>query len=280
MQDKPIAVDPTKCDPAKWVDSYGDALFAFAIVRLRDRNLAEEAVQETLLSALKSIDQYRQTGTEGAWLMGILKRKVIDQVRSQAKQPASVGNDPVVSALFDKRGNWSKSAKANAAMQLDSTLAYVKPGEVFGELALFDPSERGEYVESVEASVLIRIPKQRIQELMNRELDVALAVTKLVGLRRQRIERRLRTLFFTSNQHRLNHLLLDLAEQFGVAIDGGIRLGLKLSHQEIANLIGTTRETVTILMGKLKSDGLVSGQRQTVILNDMSRLAESVGRSA
>ena len=161
-----------------------------------------------------------------------------------------------------------------------ATLAYVKPGEVFGELALFDPGQRGEYVESVETSVLIRIPKQSVQELMNRELDMALAVTKLVGLRRQRIERRLRTLLFTSNQHRLNHLLLDLAEQFGVAIDGGIRLGLKLSHQEIANLIGTTRETVTILMGKLKNDGVISGQRQTVILNDMSRLAESVGRSA
>ncbi len=161
-----------------------------------------------------------------------------------------------------------------------STLAYVKPGEVFGELALFDPLDRGEYVESVEVSVLIRIPKQRIQELMNRDLDIALAVTKLVGLRRQRIERRLRTLLFTSNQHRLNHLLLDLAEQFGEAIDGGIRLGLKLSHQEIANLIGTTRETVTILMGKLKTDGLISGQRQTVILNDISRLAQSVGRRA
>lgn len=161
-----------------------------------------------------------------------------------------------------------------------SILAYVKPGEVFGELALFDTVERGEYVESAESSVLIRIPKQRIQELMNRELDVALAVTKLVGLRRQRIERRLRTLLFTSNQHRLGHLLLDLAEQFGEAIDGGIRLGLKLSHQEIANLIGTTRETVTILMGKLKADGLISGQRQTVILSDVSRLAESVGRRA
>ena len=161
-----------------------------------------------------------------------------------------------------------------------STLAFVKTGEVFGELALFDSGERGEYVESVEASVLIRIPKQRIQELMNRDLDVALAVTKLVGLRRQRIERRLTTLLFTSNQHRLNHLLLDLAEQFGIAIEGGIRLGLKLSHQEIANLIGTTRETVTILMGKLKTDGLISGQRQTVILSDISRLAESVGRRA
>lgn len=115
MQDKPIEVDATK-----WVDSYGDALFAFAVSRLRDRNLAEEAVQETFLSALKSIDQFRQTGTEGAWLMGILKRKVIDQARSQAKQPATLGNDPVVSALFDKRGNWSKSAKANGSMRLDS----------------------------------------------------------------------------------------------------------------------------------------------------------------
>ena len=115
MQDKPIAVDATK-----WVDSYGDVLFAFALSRLRDRNLAEEAVQETFLSALKSIKQYRQTGTEGAWLMGILKRKVVDQFRAQAKQQSTLENDSIVSALFDKRGNWSKSAKANGAMRLDS----------------------------------------------------------------------------------------------------------------------------------------------------------------
>ena len=115
MQDKPIKVDATK-----WVDSYGDALFAFALSRLRDRNLAEEAVQETFVSALKSVDQYRQTGSEGAWLMGILKRKVIDQFRAQSKQPASLENDSMVEALFDKRGNWSKSAKANGSMRLDA----------------------------------------------------------------------------------------------------------------------------------------------------------------
>jgi RNA polymerase sigma-70 factor (TIGR02943 family) len=115
MEDTPAAVDPSK-----WVDTYGDSLFAFAVARLRDRNLAEEAVQETFLSALNAIGQFRQTGSEGAWLMGILKRKVIDQVRSQAKQPSALGEDPVVSAMFDKRGNWSKSAKANSALRLDS----------------------------------------------------------------------------------------------------------------------------------------------------------------
>jgi RNA polymerase sigma-70 factor (ECF subfamily) len=115
MQDKPI-----KVDAVTWVDSYGDALFAFALSRLRDRSLAEEAVQETFLSALKSVDQYRQTGSEGAWLMGILKRKVIDQFRAQSKQPLTLENDSAVESLFDKRGNWSKSAKANGSMRLDA----------------------------------------------------------------------------------------------------------------------------------------------------------------
>lgn len=115
MQEDPIAIDANR-----WVDIYGDALFAYALSRLRDRNSAEEAVQETFLSALKSIEQLRTAEAEGAWLMAILKRKVIDQVRSQARQPASLETDPVVSAMFDKRGNWSKSAKANSAMRLDS----------------------------------------------------------------------------------------------------------------------------------------------------------------
>ncbi len=60
MPDDPIAIDA-----AKWVDSYGDVLFAFAVSRLRDRTLAEEAVQETFLSALKSIGQYRRTVPKG-----------------------------------------------------------------------------------------------------------------------------------------------------------------------------------------------------------------------
>ncbi|MDX1930238.1 MAG: sigma-70 family RNA polymerase sigma factor [Pirellulaceae bacterium] len=115
MEDKPVALNPSQ-----WVDTYGDTLFAYAVARLRDHNAAEEAVQETFLSALKFIDQYRQSGSEGAWLMGILKRKVIDQARAQAKQPAALAEDAAVSALFDKRGNWSKSAKANSRMRLDT----------------------------------------------------------------------------------------------------------------------------------------------------------------
>jgi CRP/FNR family transcriptional regulator, cyclic AMP receptor protein len=160
-----------------------------------------------------------------------------------------------------------------------SILAFVTPGELFGELSLFDPVDRGEYAESATISTIVRIPRENVQRLMNSELEIAIGVTKLMGFRRQRVENRLRNLLFANNQQRLSHLLLDLAEQFGIVVEGGIRLGLKLSHQEIANLIGSTRETVTLLFGTMKKQGLLQTKRQDVILADVNRLASSVGRT-
>jgi hypothetical protein len=84
----------------------------------------------------------------------------------------------------------------------------------------------------------------------------------MIGLRRHRIERRLKNLLFLPNRDRLVNLLLDLAEQFGAHDNDGIRLRIKLSHQELGNLIGSTRETVTVLLGQLRSEGSVEGGRR------------------
>ncbi len=79
---------PTKPElhPEEWVDQYGDDLVACAYARLRDEVEAEEAVQETFLAAVRKQDQYRGDAGLGAWLFGILKRKIIDQVRERNKQ--------------------------------------------------------------------------------------------------------------------------------------------------------------------------------------------------
>ena len=74
------------------------------------------------------------------------------------------------------------------------------------------------------------------------------------------------------------HLLLDLAEQFGWYSDDGIRLRVKLSHQDMANLIGSTRETVTVTLGQLKSEGSVKCGRCKVVLTNPAQLARSVDR--
>jgi RNA polymerase sigma-70 factor (ECF subfamily) len=75
-----------RIDPAQWVDEHGDYLFRFAMVRLRNDALAEDCVQETLLSALEALDSYGGKSTERTWLTGILKHKVIDYFRKHSRE--------------------------------------------------------------------------------------------------------------------------------------------------------------------------------------------------
>ncbi len=161
----------------------------------------------------------------------------------------------------------------------ESILAFLEPGEVFGELALVDIKEQFELVEAVERTTVVMIPANILRQLLSSSTDVSLAVTKLVGLRRQRIEQRLRNLMFHSTRERLIHLLLDMVEQFGQESPQGVRLRIKLSHQDLGNLIGATRETVTSLLCQLRAEGVVEYKRCKVIVTNTSRLAKSVQRT-
>ena len=157
-------------------------------------------------------------------------------------------------------------------------LAFVEPGELFGELAIFSGHARDEYVEAVSQSTVVMIPVEEMDLLMSERADVAMGITKIIGLRRQRIERRLKNLLFKSNRERLIHLLLDLAQQFGWEADDGIHLRVRLSHQDLASLIGSTRESVTVLLNQLKSEGTIHNGRRKVVLTNPARLARSVNR--
>ena len=155
-------------------------------------------------------------------------------------------------------------------------LAFIEPGEFFGELAILEAGQRDEYAEATEATTVVLIPVEQMQQLMAEYSDVSLGVTKLFGLRRRRIERRLKYLLFRSNRERLVHLLLELVEQYGVRSAEGIELGIKLSHQDLANIIGSTRETVTVVLGELQSEGSIRLGRRKITLTAIERLAKSV----
>jgi len=162
----------------------------------------------------------------------------------------------------------------------ESILAFIQAGELFGELALLDAGERDEYVEAIEKATVVMIPASEMQRLMQAHADISLGITKIIGFRRRRIERRLKNLLFQSNRERLTHLLLDLAEDYGQPADEGILLGIKLSHQDLANVIGSTRETVTVILGQLRTEGLLQLGRQRIVIAQPERLARSVRRSA
>ena len=157
-------------------------------------------------------------------------------------------------------------------------LAFVEPGEVFGELSLLGTQEREEYAEAVEKSTVVLISNDVMQQLLIENPGVSLGITKLYGLRRRRVERRLKYLLFHSNRERLVHLLLELAEQYGRQSAVGVELGIKLSHQDLASIIGSTRETVTVVLGELQAEGRLELGRRKIVLTDLTQLADSVNQ--
>ena len=98
-------------DPATWVDEHGDALFNYALLRVRERATAEDLVQETFLAAVKSKNKFQGGSEVRTWLIGILRHKIGDHFRKSGRGvPVDSPDDadPVVDGWFDKKGHWLK----------------------------------------------------------------------------------------------------------------------------------------------------------------------------
>jgi len=162
---------------------------------------------------------------------------------------------------------------SNTADGKQAILAFIDPGEVFGELSLIQGGEREERAEAAIDSMVFLLPGDELRQMLEESAALSLGVTKLIGLRRKRIERRLRNLLFRSNRDRLGHLLLELTEQYGKTTADGVLLEIKLSHQELASIIGVTRETVTTLLGEMQQEGLLQISRQKVVIRNLQRLS-------
>ena len=81
-----VPVSPRLSDPERWVEEYGDYLFKYAVVRVRDATRAEDMVQETFLAALKGGQSFAGRSAEKSWLTGILKHKILDHYRKASRE--------------------------------------------------------------------------------------------------------------------------------------------------------------------------------------------------
>ena len=98
-----------KINSNAWVDEYGDMLFHFAFARVKDRETAEDLVQETFLAAVQSQGQFKGQSTEKTWLFSILKHKLIDHYRKNKATvyAGDILHDPDnLEAFFNAKGNW------------------------------------------------------------------------------------------------------------------------------------------------------------------------------
>ncbi len=106
--------DEPTTDPAGWLDRHGDILYRYALWRVRSPDMAADVVQETFLEALRARDSYQGRSSERTWLVGILRHKIIDQLRKSRRdrvrdeqRAADAGaGGPAPEAGFDRHGHW------------------------------------------------------------------------------------------------------------------------------------------------------------------------------
>ncbi len=148
------------------------------------------------------------------------------------------------------------------------TLHFFTRDHLFGELSVISDQPHDTVAEAYEDCLLLAIGKDDFNRILMRTPLLAMRMLRLVGDRRQRLENRVESLLFRSAHARLASLFIELAVTFGVRDSRGIIINLKLTHKEIASLIGATRETVSFAILDLRKDGLIQTEGKRVILLD------------
>ncbi|MBF0485082.1 MAG: sigma-70 family RNA polymerase sigma factor [Candidatus Omnitrophica bacterium] len=96
-------------DPATWVDQHGDYLFRYSLMRVRNRELAENLVQETFLAALSARKSFSGRSSEKTWLVGILKHKLMDQYRKNFREKSvtelQTNDEQTIDQFYDAVGH-------------------------------------------------------------------------------------------------------------------------------------------------------------------------------
>jgi CRP-like cAMP-binding protein len=142
----------------------------------------------------------------------------------------------------------------------------MRPGEVFGEESVLEDAPRDHMAEAYEDALICVITRQDFLGILRAHPEMAFKVTKLVGFRLKTLRNRVEGLLFKGAPARLAQTLLDLARDHGIKDDEGVLLPLKLSQQDLASLIGVTRESVNLALADLRSRGLVEMEGRSLRL--------------
>ncbi len=157
------------------------------------------------------------------------------------------------------------------------TLGLYARGSVIGEAALLEPdwrtARRAEVAEAWGEAAVYRVPAEAVAAAAAVSAPFALALGRLASQRASRLERRLGVLLHRTAEARLAALFLALSDDFGVRDSRGVIIDLRLTHREMAALVGVTRETVSVSMIELRRRELIAVEEKRVVLLQPDALA-------
>jgi CRP/FNR family transcriptional regulator len=145
-------------------------------------------------------------------------------------------------------------------------------GEMFGELSLFDPIPRTSSATAVTSARLAGIAHDDMRTWLSTRPEVAMHLLQALAQRLRRINDVKADLVFTDVPGRVAKALLDLADRFGVATPDGVQVNHDLTQEELAQLVGASRETVNKALADFAARGWIQLAAKSVLVTDTDRL--------
>jgi len=194
-----------------------------------------------------------------------------------ARETVYYPGTPSTSVYFVEEGKVKLSYLDPSGKRI--TLALRAAGELFGEMALVGEQRRRHHAEAMEDSVLIRVPRERMLTWIRDRPDVLYQLLQLFGLWIRDLEEIVEDLAFRDIQARLSRQLLRLSHEYGVKTKDGILISFRLTHRDLAEMIGSARENTTMALNRFAREGILSKRRYQIIIKDVEGLKEKCGPS-
>ncbi len=154
----------------------------------------------------------------------------------------------------------------------ENLVAILGPGEMFGELSLFDPGPRTMTATAVAETQLMGLGNESLTGLLSGRPEVSKVLLSALAQRLRRTNEHLADLVFTDVPGRVAKALLDLAERFGRPVEEGVMVSHDLTQEELAQLVGASRETVNKALADFATRGWLKLEARAVLIRDVERL--------
>lgn len=158
----------------------------------------------------------------------------------------------------------------------ENLLAVLGPGEMIGELSLFDPGPRTATATAVADTTLHELAHSALVVWIEEHPAVAKHLLGALAARLRRTNEALADLVFSDVPGRVAKALLGLSSQFGTPVDDGVRVAHDLTQEELAQLVGASRETVNKALADFAARGWIRRDGRAVVLLDLERLEHRV----
>lgn len=165
-----------------------------------------------------------------------------------------------------KIGTYSESGK-------EITKAFIQAGDFFGELAILGENKRRDFAVAIEGTLIYSLTIGEMQHKMKQSFPLNMFIMNKLGNRLRKIENRVESLVFKTSRDRIIDFLKEQATERGIRVGYETLVKGFLTHQEIANITATSRQTVTTVLNELRNKNLIYFNRRKLLIRDMVKLA-------